>query len=80
MALKRETTPEWDWEWLLESLHPKKAAAVVESDIARLEKTIRFAQIELTVSRSILKKINQDEWPKDENGFLTYSPDNPLAE
>jgi hypothetical protein len=80
MTLKREFTPEWAWEWLLESLHPKKAAAVVESDIARLEKQIRFAQIELTVSRSVLKKINQDEWPKDENGCLTYSPNHPLAD
>lgn len=79
MRASNDYTPNQGWEWILDGLLPKAAGLVVEHDIARLEKQVRAAQIELAAARQVLKKIDEDEWPKDENGFLTYSPDNPLS-
>jgi len=79
MRKANDYTPEQGWEWMLDGLLPRAAALVVEHDVARLEKQVRAAQLELAVARQVLKKIDGDEWPKDANGFLTYSTDNPLA-
>jgi hypothetical protein len=75
-----ETTPEQHYEALLYGLIPRAAEAVVRADIARQVEQIRRAQVKLSNTHKVLKDIKNDNWPKDDNGFLTLSSDNPLAE
>lgn len=72
-------TPEQDWEWLLEGLSPAEGTAAVKAHIDRLQKQVNKLQITLTHDHAVRKSIENGDWPVDEDGCLTYSPDNPLA-
>ena len=73
-----DPTPEQGWEWLLDGLLPEAGILVVEHDIKRLEQKVAKLQIELAHAQSALRKLKGGDWPTDDSGFLTYSPDNPV--
>lgn len=78
MTIQPNPTPKQEYEWLLAGLLPKGAIAVVENEIDRLEDQIRKTQLKLAYCRTVVRDIKNDNWPKDNDGFLTQSPDNPL--
>lgn len=78
MAIQPDPTPEEGWEWLLDGLLPEGGILVVEHDIKRLEKQVAKLQIDLATAHTTLRKLKSGEWPTDDSGFLTCSPDNPV--
>lgn len=77
--MPRNPTPAEEYEWLFSGLLPGAAIAILEHDAARLEKVIRKAQIKRAQAYLARKQIEENKWPKDEDGFLTLSDDNPMA-
>jgi hypothetical protein len=75
----RTPTPVEEFEWLFSGLLPGAAIKILERDAERLEEVIRKAQIKRAQALLVRKHIEQDRWPKDDNGFLTLSDDNPMA-
>jgi hypothetical protein len=78
MAIQPDPTPKHDMEWLLSGLLPGAAEAVLDADIARLERHIRKLQVNLAQVHRFRKDLVNGDWPKDDDGFLTQSADNPL--
>lgn len=67
------------WEQELAGLAPGEALVVLNRLSARQEEIIRQAQIRRALTHKMRKAIANDNWPKDEDGFLTLSDDNPMA-
>lgn len=80
MTIQPKSTPEQDWEWILCGLFPKGALAVLDADIERLTEQIRQTQVELSHTHLVRRRLLSGKCAVDENGCLTYSPDNPLAQ
>lgn len=78
MAIQPDPTPEQEWEWLLEGLLPLGAVAVVEADIDRYRRQVERLQVKMAEAYAVRKKIQDGEWPTNDEGFLTYSSGNPL--
>jgi len=71
-------TPNEEIEWYLSGATPEKAIDQIEWHLARQTQEIRRLQVKQADYQKALRKLRKGEWPKDENGFLTVSPDNSL--
>jgi hypothetical protein len=74
-----EYTPQEEYEWLLHGLTPGAALAVLDHEIQRQTQVVVKQTQKLHEAQAAYEKLKNNEFPRDSNGLITLSENNPLA-
>jgi hypothetical protein len=77
--MPNEYTPQEEYEWLLQGLSPESALMVLDHEIQRQTEVVAKQTKKLHEAQAAYEKLTNNEFPRDPDGLITLSKNNPLA-